>query len=533
MKIKKTFHSRKLSIAIAIVLSPISVYSQVTDLSTLDGTNGFVINGGDTAFEGSGYSVSSAGDINGDGIKDIVIGATAAKTPDGVQSGASYIIFGHDAPFNPSIDVDDINGINGFVIYGANSNDRFGHSANSIGDINGDGIDDLMIGASLVDTGAVNAGACYVLFGSNSEFPSSLDATSIVGDTGFVINGIAMDDRAGYAVSAAGDINGDGIDDMLIGVRMANPNGNSSGAAYVVFGNNSVSGFPDSFSFSDLDGNNGFTLTSGDTSRTRFGVSVNFAGDVNDDQIDDMIIGAGATGPNHSGSAYIVFGSANTFPLLMNLTGLNGNNGFILNGVAANNRAGYSVSSAGDVNGDDLDDIVVGAFGAGANGNYSGSSYIVFGQSTGFPASIEAANLDGVNGFTLTGTNPEDQLGRSVSTAGDFNHDGIDDLIIGANGFDADNKDKSGAAYLVFGNSSGFNSVINASSLTGEQGRLLKGVAAGDEAGISANSAGDINNDGVDDIIIGAWRADPNGVNSAGSSYLVFGNDLVFKNGFE
>lgn len=525
--------SKQLSLAITMALSPLSGYSQVLELSDLNGQSGFVVNGGDTNYEGSGYSVASAGDINGDGIDDIVIGATAAKNLNGIQTGASYIIFGKNSGYPSSIDVNSLDGNTGLTIYGNSSNDRFGHSAKLAGDINGDGFDDLIIGASLVDTTTTNSGACYVLFGRSSGFPSSMEASSIAGNNGFVINGIGEDDRAGYSVSTIGDINGDGIDDILMGVRLANPNGNSSGAAYVLFGNNSLNGFPDSMSFSDLDGSNGFALTSGDTSRTRFGVAVNFAGDINGDGIDDMIIGAGATGPNHSGSAYVVFGSSIAFPPLMNLTNLNGSNGFVFNGVAANNRAGYSVSGAGDINGDGIDDIVVGAFGAGANGNYSGSSYVVFGNSTSFPASIEAVNLDGNNGFSINGINAEDRLGRSVSRAGDFNNDGFDDVIIGAIGVDANNKDKSGAAYLLFGKQGGFGSAINASEITGSKGLTMNGVAAGDEAGISVNFAGDLNNDGKDDVIIGAWRADPNSITSSGSSYVIFGNDVLFANGFE
>ncbi len=527
------FTNRFLSLIIAI-FSSFSLQSQTIELSSLDGNNGFTINGGDTDFEGSGLSLNTAGDINGDGIDDIIIGATAAKNSSEVQTGASYIIFGSNAGFPASIDAINIDGSNGFTVYGNNSNDRFGHSVSFAGDVNGDGIDDIIMGASLVDTATVtNAGACYVLFGRTTGFPAVIDAATISGNSGFSIIGIAEDDRVGDAVSTAGDINADGLDDMIIGVRLANPNGNNSGAAYIVYGNNSTAGFPDTLSLSDLDGNNGFTLTSGETIRSRFGVSVNSAGDLNADGFNDVVIGASITGPNSSGSAYVIFGRSSGFPSLMNLTSLDGSNGFVFHGISANNQAGRSVSSAGDINGDGIGDLIVGAPGAGVVGSDNpGSSYVVFGSSMAFSGVINAADLNGTNGFTINGTVAENRLGISVGSAGDINVDGLDDIIIGAIGVDANGAEKSGASYILFGSNNAFDSVINASSILG-RGMVLNGIEAGDEAGIAVNLAGDVNNDGLDDIMVGAWRADPNGVNSSGSSYVVFGSDKLFENGFE
>jgi len=310
------------------------------------------------------------------------------------------------------------------------------------------------MGASLVDTATVtNAGACYVLFGRTTGFLASIDAATISGNEGFSIIGIAGDDRVGDAVSTAGDINGDGIDDMIIGVRLANPNGNNSGATYIVYGNDQVDGFPDSIGLADLDGNNGFTLTSGETIRSRFGVSVSSAGDINGDGFNDVIVGTEITGPNFSGSAYVVFGGTNGFPSLMNLTNLDGNNGFVFHGVAANNQAGRSVSGTGDINGDGLDDLIVGAPGAEVNGSNSGSSYVVFGSTTIFPGVVNATALDGVNGFTINGIAAEDRLGISASAAGDVNNDGLNDMIVGAWRADPNGVTSAGSSYVVFGRS--------------------------------------------------------------------------------
>ena len=117
---------------------------------------------------------------------------------------------------------------------------------------------------------------------------------------------------------------------------------------------------------------------------------------------------------------------------VFNLSNLNGTNGFILNGIAAIDQSGFSVSDAGDVNGDGIDDLIIGAFGADPNGSFSGQSYVVFGNSTGFSPTLNLSTLNGTNGFILNGIAEGDQSGNSVSSAGDINGDGIDDLIIGA-----------------------------------------------------------------------------------------------------
>jgi hypothetical protein len=189
--------------------------------------------------------------------------------------------------------------------------------------------------------------------------------------------------------------------------------------------------------------------------------------------------------------------------------------------------SGFSVSSAGDVNGDGFDDLIVGARFADPNGSYSGSSYVVFGKSGGFASTLNLSTLDGTNGFRLDGVAAFDNSGISVSSAGDVNGDGFDDLIVGADRADPNGISNSGSSYVVFGKSGGFASTINLSTLDGTNGFRLDGVAAFDFSGISVSSAGDVNGDGFDDLIVGAYRADPNGIDS-GSSYVVFGKSGGF-----
>ena len=142
---------------------------------------------------------------------------------------------------------------------------------------------------------------------------------------------------------------------------------------------------------------------------------------------------------------------AQAFPPVIQLSSLSGSDGFRLDGVAVNDYSGISVSAAGDINGDGIGDLIVGAWGADPNGSYSGSSYVVFGQSTPFAATLALSSLTGSNGFRLDGVAASDFSGRSVSAAGDINGDGIGDLIVGAFGADPNGNTSSGSSYVVFG----------------------------------------------------------------------------------
>ena len=225
---------------------------------------------------------------------------------------------------------------------------------------------------------------------------------------------------------------------------------------------------------------------------------------------------------------------AQAFPPIIQLSSLSGSDGFRLDGAATNDFSGRSVSAAGDINGDGIGDLIVGAAFADPNGSDSGSSYVVFGQSTGFTSPLALSSLSGSNGFRLDGVAAGDRSGYSVSAAGDINGDGFGDLIVGAWAADL-NGSYSGSSYLVFGQGTGFAATLALSSLNGSNGFRLDGVAASDFSGRSVSAAGDINGDGIGDLIVGAFGADPNGNTSSGSSYVVFGRntDPVFKNGFE
>ncbi len=475
------------------------------DLTTLNGSNGFSIVGL-TGASISEFDVAIVRDINGDNIPDYVIGSALADIGAG-RNGAVFVLFGTTSGL-PSINLGALNGTNGFVLYGAAVGDYAGKSVTSAGDINGDGIGDLLIGTPGNDLRGFNAGAAYVVFGSDTGFARHIPLPSLDGSNGFKLNGITANDGAGTSVSSVGDINGDGLDDLLIGASGAS---SVKGAAFVVFGSAGL-GAGGAVELSSLDGSNGFRIngeTYGGAGRT-----VASAGDFNGDGIGDLIIGAQqhSEGGTLSGSAYVVFGSAAVGAGgTLNLSSLNGANGFQLTGARLDN-AGASVASAGDINGDGLDDIVVGAIGTGA-----GAAFVVFGTRDALPANLSLRSLNGQNGFVINGVNSGDMFGFSVSAAGDLNGDGIDDLLVGAPAASA----SRGAAYVIYGRTSGFDPAIYASALNGANGFTIANYP-GYYVGSSVSGGIDVNGDSAPDIIVG-MSGSTTGPNAGAAAFVIYG----------
>ena len=518
--------------SVIVSSSPVTPKIEESAIQMSDNDGGFVLNGV-SEYDFSGRSVSGAGDVNGDGLDDIIIGAHRTSPNNVNDSGTSYVVFGKSD--GGIVELGNIEEDDGFVINGGSEGDRSGSSVSGAGDVNGDGLDDIIIGAYSASPNDEYSGASYVVFGKNDGGVVELsEIANENNNNGFVLNGIASVDFSGASVSGAGDINGDGLDDIIVGAFFADPNDNDSGASYVVFGKNDGS-VVELSAIANGDNDSGFVLNGG-TIFDLSGRSVSGAGDINGDGLDDILIGAPFAAPNdfNSGASYVVFGKSDGN--VVELSDIaNGDSGFVLNGISGGihvegllfegDESGSSVSGAGDVNGDGLDDIIIGAPHADPNGTDSGASYVVFGKIDGNV--VELSNIENGDGggFAINGVDINDQSGGSVSGAGDINGDGLDDIIIGAR--DADpNGNFSGSSYLVFGKSDG-NTVELSLVEFGINGFVINGASGGDQSGNSVSAAGDVNGDGFDDLIIGASNADPNNVASSGASYVIFGGQGV------
>jgi hypothetical protein len=505
--------------------SPVLSYATGIELSTIAlGTGGFVINGQGVGDQ-SGNSVASAGDVNGDGFGDLIVGARYSDPTTGNDAGRSYVVFGNTGA--TAIDLSGIsNGSGGFVINGQGASDISGHSVGSAGDINGDGLSDLIVGAIWSDPAAGGkAGRSYVVFGKSSTISINLSAIA-AGNGGFVINGQCANEQIGNSVRSAGDVNGDGLADLIVGAPLSGPAaGLQAGRSYVVFAKSSTTAIDLS---AIANGSGGFVIN-GQGASDRSGYSVASAGDVNGDGLADLIVGAVWSDPAAGASAgrsYVVFGKAGT--TAVNLSAIAPSSGtptggFVINGQSAADYSGVCVASAGDVNGDGLADLIVGAyFSDPASGVNAGRSYVVFGKASTSAIDLSAI-AGGTGGFVINGQSAADYSGLSVASAGDVNGDGFADVIVGAHEGTAAAGSFAGRSYVVYGKAS--TSAIELSGIAGGSGGfVINGQSAGDKSGYKVASAGDVNGDGLSDLIVGAYKSDPAAGSDAGRSFVIFGS---------
>jgi hypothetical protein len=414
---------------------------------------------GEAAVDQFGYSVAGVGDVNGDGFGDVIVGA-CGNSAVGTAAGRAYIYFG-----GTSMDqVADV------TLTGAAAHDNFGIWVASAGDVNGDGYGDAIVGAPYNDAGGDGAGSAYVYFGG-----TSMDHVADV-----TLTGAAAYDGFGISVAGAGDVNGDGYGDVIVGAQYNDAGGTNAGRAYICFGGTSMDHVPD------------VTLT-GAAASDRFGYSVASAGDVNGDAYGDVIVGAynNDAGGTNAGRAYIYFGGG-----VMDATA-----DVNLTGAAASDLFGFSVAGAGDVNGDGYGDVIVGALYNDAGGTDAGRAYLYMNSMAGTDIPDER----------FTGSAPTSYLGYSVASAGDVNGDGHADVIVGAYGHDQDGANH-GHAYIYYGGP-GMDATADVT---------LTGAAEGDCFGWSVAGAGDVNGDGYSDVIVGAPHNDATGAD-AGAAYIYYG----------
>ena len=555
----------------------VSHSAQDVALSSLSASRGFRIIGAEGGDE-SGYSVSNAGDVNGDSVDDIIIGALSANPSSGSDAGISFVLFGRDlaggaSPFGDvQLTIGALPSNTGFRILGAAVEDSSGQSVSAAGDVNGDGVGDILVGAYRANpSGGSNAGISYVIFGRSlntqlanpfGDIQLTTGVTALPATIGFRILGAATDDYSGICVSAAGDVNGDNIGDILVGANQADPpSKTTAGISYVIFGRNVVPGGATPFGDIQLTTGSTALLSTigfrilGAAADDESGYAVSTAGDVNGDNVDDVIIGAlnadGPYGPS-TGISYVIFGRSltaqisNPFGDIQLTTGttlLPASIGFRILGAAAGHQSGISVSAAGDVNGDDVGDVIVGAYGADPPvGASAGISYVIFGRNIGAGAdefgdiqlTTHGIPLATNIGFRILGSAIGDWSGFSVSAAGDVNGDSIGDVIVGARFADSPGENDAGISYVIYGRNvaggtSPFGDIqltTGGTALSPSIGFRILGAKADDNNGRSVSFAGDMNNDGIDDVIVGAYGADPPAGASTGISYVIYGVNL-------
>lgn len=503
-------------------------------LSRLEpGGTGFVLHGNEGPFiaknggsEGGrvGAAVAGGGDVNGDGLPDLLIGAPFyGNLNDAKIPGAAFVVFSQRAQAH--VDLNQIpERVPGLLIRGNAAIGEVGiHLANA-GDVNGDGLDDVLVGGVRLDTGAAAyqwPGVAMVVFGSATA--RAVDLGKILGASGegFLIegdglSGVASSNSADLRpLAAAGDLNGDGLGDVLVGAP-----GRESGRAYVIFGKASFS----RVALSDLDqGTGGYGYAPPDGGLTALGISVAALGDINGDGVADFAFGAPSRSRDVNllsfGGAYVAWGAARAGTNVE----IGPGTGFSIDGVQSNDRVGNSVVAAGDVNSDGIGDLLVNAPLSARPANAiggGGGAYVVFGKRDSTAVNLATVESGSGGGFMITRSigssipTSSSVLADSLAPIGDIDGDGRADALVSDPG--------RNVVYVLFGKADGGRVEAGAST----QMRALMEVPDAEYSDVFGGSTafvGDVNGDGEGDYLIGAPGTRIDGWYQSGAAYLVYG----------
>lgn len=395
-----------------------------------------------------GFIASGAGDVNNDGYDDLLVGAPMYDNAAG-NSGRVVLYLGSATGLSPTP---------GWTFEGDQNAAELGACVAGAGDVNGDGYDDVIVAASYYDKDHPDAGRVYVFYGEAGGLPA---------EPSWEIWGDIPKAHLGRSVDGAGDVNGDGYDDVVIGsFNYRNPD-IKEGRAYVYHGG------PGGLSYTPA------WMAEGNQAYAYFAMAVAGAGDVNADGYDDILIGAPNydAGPNeNAGRAYL---------FLSDSTGVAADPVWIFEGTEVNEYLGRSVDGAGDLNNDGYDDVIVGAPGFDGDEQNEGLVLVFYGTASGVSATP---------GLSMEGNNAEAQYGFSVAGVGDINNDGYDDAGAGAHTY-SNGAALEGKAFVYPGGGEGLSS-IHAWSAEGNMINVTFGYCIA--------AAGDINNDGYDDIAVGS-----------------------------
>ncbi len=435
---------------------------------------------GDRAGQGD-PGIDGAGDVNGDGYGDLIISALRHGSG-GSQVGAAYVVLG-PVSGNHSLSTADAK------MTGESSGDQAGRGVAGVGDVNNDGYDDVLIGVIGDDAGGADAGASYLVYG---PIVGNFD----MGSADVEIRGAAASDSF-CEVAWVGDVNGDAYDDFMVGAMYSSAGGPLAGAAYIFHGPMTV----------DISASAADAVITGETFFDEAGASNWGAGDVDGDGINDLLIASRSNdvGGTDAGAAYVVLG-----PITSDMSLAAADARFTGEHAGAMIGWGVSATTAGDVNNDGYADMVIGAKFDSDSATYAGAAYVIYGPPTAGSSSLSTADAK------LLGEYERDFTGDSVHGPGDVDGDGFDDVLIGSGYSDA-GAANAGAVYLVRGPMSGTQNLSSAAA-----SRI---GAAGAEDRLRGHGAGDVDGDGLADILVSAQLNDTAGTD-AGAVYLFFGSGL-------